>query len=62
MSRNLEVSENMRACSMGVYARRSFEEGGMKERVRRRHACGRDVSEMFNEGGDGDVRILIDRP
>jgi hypothetical protein len=39
-SRNLAVSVNIRACSMGVYARRSFwEEEGMKERVSMRQAC-----------------------
>ena len=40
-SRNLDISLNRRECSIGVYAKSGgvLGEKGMKERVRRRHAC-----------------------
>ena len=40
LSLKCAVSANMRACIIGVYAKReSLEEGGMKERVSMRQAC-----------------------
>lgn len=66
LSLNFAVSENIRACNIGVYARRSFgEEAGMKERVRRRHAY--DLLEGALEGhwrgiGRDMVHILTDQP
>ena len=62
-SRNLGVSVNIRACSMGVYASRSLgEDGGMKERVSMRQACILSVNVPDNERRGADERIQIGRP
>ena len=63
-SRNLGVSVNILAWSMGVYARRSLgEEGGMNERVSIRQACILSVSILYTEEPkDQHVQIQIGRP